>query len=197
MDITKFCASGDIRHYLNKPMRYDGYIYATNGHIAVRIADDPSIEADPISEQLSKKLPAMLDEDAADRTWHKVPEVDTRAAKRCRTCDGAGRVVDCASCDGVGEFEHYGHEYHCKECDGMGQIPVQDDSAGVQCFDCNGSGIHLDSSVEFNGVHIAARYIHLIGSEIPCAEIGISNNPNGIQIFRAPGIVGVVMPVRV
>ena len=48
MEITKFCATADPRAYLHKPMRHDGYLYATNGHIAVRIADDPAIDAGPM-----------------------------------------------------------------------------------------------------------------------------------------------------
>jgi len=50
MDITKFCTTNDPRSYMHKPMRHDGYLYATNGHIAVRIADDPAIEAEPIPQ---------------------------------------------------------------------------------------------------------------------------------------------------
>jgi len=197
MDITKFCGPGDIRHYLHKPMRHDGYIYATNGHIAVRIVDDPSIDANPIDEKLSRTLPAMLDEDAVERAWRPVPAVDTSCARPCPTCEGTGRTVECESCDGNGEFERFGHIYDCKECDGDGATASLINGVGAQCLNCTGSGVHWIESVEFDGVHIAARYVHLIRTEIPCAEIGISNDPAGIQIFRAPGIVGAVMPVRV
>ena len=30
MDITKFCATTDPRAYLHKPMRHEGYLYATS-----------------------------------------------------------------------------------------------------------------------------------------------------------------------
>lgn len=196
MDITKFCAPSDIRHYLHKPMRHDGYIYATNGHIAVRIVDDPSIDAGPIYDKLRATLPAMMEANGVDRTWHKVLPVDTSAAKPCKTCGGTGRTVTCESCDGDGEFSHAGHVYHCKECDGIGEVGSSTEGAGAQCFDCNGSGLNLDESVQFDGVHIAARYLHLIGTEIPGAEIGISNDPTGIHLFRAPGVIGAVMPMR-
>lgn len=63
MDITKFCAPGDIRHYVHKPMRHEGYLYATTGHIAVRIEDDPAIEAEPMPANL---LDVIRDQVKAD-----------------------------------------------------------------------------------------------------------------------------------
>ena len=61
MDITKFCATNDPRSYMHKPMRHDGYLYATNRHIAVRIADDPAIEAGPMPQNLEAgHLPIKL-----------------------------------------------------------------------------------------------------------------------------------------
>lgn len=145
MDITKFCATNDPRSYLHKPMRHDGYLYATDCHIAVRIADDPAIEAGPMPQNLQNGILQKMATDTTDRTWRPVPQVNRATAQPCPYC---------------------------------------------------GSGVSWQVSIELDGVHIAARYIHLIGTEIPGAEIGISKDPTGIQLFRAPGIVGCVMPMR-
>ena len=197
MDITKFCATNDLRHYLHKPMRHDGYLYATTGHIAVRIEDDPAIEAEPMPANLQNSVLQKMATDTTDRTWHPVPQVNGAATKPCAYCDGTGRVVECPDCDGDGEFEHGDHTYKCKACDASGWVASPIKGAGAKCHDCHGSGMSWQETVEFDGVHIAARYIYLIGTEIPGAEIGISKDPTGIQLFRAPGIVGCVMPMRV
>ena len=156
MDITKFCAPGDIRSYLHRPMRHEGYLYATTGHIAVRIEDDPAIEAEPMPANLQNSVLQKMATDTTERAWHPVPQVNGAAAEPCANGDAA-----------------------------------------EECRDCCGSGVSWQVSIELDGVHIAARYIHLIGTEIPGAEIGISKDPTGIQLFRAPGIVGCVMPMRV
>lgn len=197
MDITKFCATNDPRHYLHKPMRHDGFLYATTGHIAVRIEDDPAIEAEPMPASLQNSVLQKMATDDTDRTWRPVPQVNGATAKPCAYCDGMGRVVACPDCDGDGEFEHGDYMYECKSCDASGWVAAPSKGVEQKCLDCCGSGVSWQETVEFDGVHIAARYIHLIGTEIPGAEIGISKDPTGIQIFRAPGIVGCVMPMRV
>lgn len=196
MDITKFCATTDPRAYMHKPMRHDGHLYATTGHIAVRIEDDPAIEAEPMPANLQNGVLQKMATDTTERTWRPVPQVNGATAKPCPHCNGTGRTVKCPSCDGDGEFEHYDHTYGCKGCDASGWVASSSKDAGAKCHDCCGSGVSWQETVEFDGVHIAARYIHLIGTEIPGAEIGISKDPEGIQLFRAPGIVGCVMPMR-
>lgn len=72
MDITKFCATIDPRSYMHKPMRHDGYLYATTGHIAVRIADDPAIEAGPMPQNLQNGILQKMADYTEDRTWQPV-----------------------------------------------------------------------------------------------------------------------------
>lgn len=146
MEITKFCATDDPRAYLHKPMRHDGYLFATNGHIAVRIADDPAIEAGPMPQHLQKGILQEMAADTEERTWQPVPVIDKSNLRDCAYCNGTGRDVS--------------------------------------------------QSFAISGAHIAARYLHLIATEIPGAEIGISKNPLGVQIIRAPGVVGCVMPMQ-
>lgn len=146
MDITKFCAPGDIRHYLHRPMRHDGYLYATDGHIAVRIADDPAIEAGPMPQNLQNGILQKMADYTEDRKWQPVPAID--------------------------------------------KVSLRD------CAYCLGSGKDANQSFAISGALIAARYLRLIAAEIHGAEIGISKNPLGVQLIRAPGVVGCVMPMR-
>jgi len=59
MDITKFCATNDPRSYLHKPMRHDGYLYATNCHIAVRIAYGTAAQS-------ARQIRALLGEESVE-----------------------------------------------------------------------------------------------------------------------------------
>ena len=65
MDITKFCATNDPRSYMHKPMRHDGYLYATTGHIAVRIAYGTKAQAAKQVEALRPSAAAEASEEAA------------------------------------------------------------------------------------------------------------------------------------
>lgn len=196
MDITKFCAPNDGRHYLHKPMRHEGFLYATTGHIAVRIADDPAIDAEPMPQNLQNSILQKMATDTEERIWSPAPPIGRAGLRDCPHCSGSGRARTCPACAGDGEFEHYGDWYGCKHCDETGQITAQPNDNAAECYACLGSGIDANESIEISGVHIAARLLHLISAEIPDAEIGISNNPMGPQLLRAPGVIGVVMPMR-
>lgn len=195
MDITKFCATKDPRHYLHKPMRHDGFLYATNGHVAVRIEDDPAIDAGPMPERLQDSLPKLLS-DNEERTWRPFPQIDPSSLRACPFCNGSGCADECPACDGEGEFEHWGDWYDCKRCDGGGQVAARHDDASAVCGRCNGSGLERNQSIEIDGPFIAVEYILLIGAEASGAEIGISKNTLGVQLFRAPGVIGCVMPMQ-
>ena len=196
MDITKFCTTNDPRHYLHKPMRHDGFLYATNGHVAVRIADDPAIEGGPMPQNLQNGILQKMVDDTEDRTWQPVPVIDKASLRDCAYCNGTGCAKTCPACDGEGEFEHFGDWYDCKRCETTGQVAAGSANDSTTCSYCFGSGHDASQSVEIGGAHIAARFLRLIAAEIPDAEIGISKNPLGVQIIRAPGVIGCVMPMR-
>lgn len=196
MDITKFCATNDPRSYMHKPMRHDGYLYATTGHIAVRIADDPAIEARPMPQNLQNGILQKMADYTEDRKWQPVPAIDKVSLRDCAYCNGTGRAKMCPVCDGEAEFEHFGDWYDCKHCKTTGQVAAESSDDTDTCSYCLGSGNDANQSFEISGAHIAARYLHLIAAEIHGAEIGISKNPLGVQLIRAPGVVGCVMPMR-
>ena len=102
----------------------------------------------------------------------------------------------CPVCDGEAEFEHFGDWYDCKRCKTTGQVAAESSDDTATCSYCLGSGIDANQSFAISGAHIAARYLHLIAAEIHGAEIGISKNPLAVQLIRAPGVVGCVMPMR-
>lgn len=198
MDITKFCNpdAPDARAYLRMPMRDGGYLYATDGAVIVRIEDDPAVEASPLDERVRRTFETLVVGDNSDRAWQPIPCVDPKTLLTCPNCKGSGRLIPCLSCDGEGEFEHHDHTYSCRACDGYGtrSAPPQcPDGISVECFACGGSGVHPFETIDFGAPKIAHGYVHLIRTQIPAAEIGISGDPAGIQIFRAPGVLGGVM----
>ena len=131
-----------------------------------------------------------------DRTWQPVPTIDKVSLRDCAYCNGTGRAKMCPVCDGEAEFEHFGDWYDCKRCKTTGQVAAESSDDTDTCSYCLGSGKDANQSFEISGAHIAARYLHLIAAEIHGAEIGISKNPLGVQLIRAPGVVGCVMPMR-
>ena len=201
MDITKFCTpdASENRAYLRQPMRDGGYLYATDGAVIVRVDDDPSVEATPIDKRVRQFFEISVLGDNSERSWQPIPRVDPKTLRACPECNGSGRTIPCLSCAGEGEFEHHDHTYSCKACDGTGgcSAPAKcADDISVECFSCGSSGAHPFDSIQFGAVKIAQGYVHLIRTQIPAAEIGISDDPAGIQIFRAPGVLGGVMGVR-
>lgn len=45
-----------------------------------------------------------------------------RIMELCKEINLVNELIDCPSCDGEGEFEHYGHSYECEHCDGTGNV---------------------------------------------------------------------------
>jgi hypothetical protein len=60
--------------------------------------------------------------------WHRKDDDGVRHATYTL---GKNTTIDCQSCDGDGEFEHYGHYYECKKCDGEGYIEGEDNLQAI------------------------------------------------------------------
>ncbi len=43
--LDRFCGQNYIRDYFNIPLRKGGYLYASDGHIAIRVVDNPTVVA--------------------------------------------------------------------------------------------------------------------------------------------------------
>lgn len=188
-DIKKFCGASYDPRKLDRLYRFNGFIYATNGHIAVRIPNSP--ECACVDDQewfIGPKIEAYFAAPAESEYTKFYIELPTPDA--CDCCDGKGMVSDCPDCDG-GTFIHGNHEYDCKECDGSGEVPGNK----RDCFSCDGAGLDLRSYISYGGSGFMHRYMRLIKG-LPNIEIAVHPDPIKPAKFRFDGGEGVLMTMR-
>lgn len=171
MNLLAFCSTDDPRPYLLKPIRGNGFLYATNGHLFVRIDDDKTVEvadwyAEDICRALDEHIKSANLESLIDVSLLDIPE-----PKKCNCGDLDWREEDCDDCDGVGRFYHGEHEYECKECDGTGSISVKT----MLCHTCNNTHT-LPDFVKIGESQFNAKYVRLIAT-LP--NVKISTLPVG------------------
>jgi hypothetical protein len=192
--LRKFCAVNDIRYYLLNPIRRDGFLYATNGHIAVCIPDNPEIDA---SNDETRPDFSFIHKAMAEITEFNPVSVEMPPPATCPTCGGAGFRVECPDCDGDGTFYHGDHEYDCKNCDGDGTLPADEGEKGtVPCSHCDSTGHDPFQTVRIGNSPFARRYVSML-KELPNAVIW--TNPEkelASAFFKFDGGFGVVMPCR-
>lgn len=199
MDINRFCLVGNDEIYSRGPALHAGFVYATDGRVAARVAASSVTGSDSLESESHVSMVGLFDRFDPDRfDWHPIPQLDMTGARKCLACEGSGRVTPCPECDGEGEFQHGAHTYECQHCDGTGEIAVHDPEESARpCSACAGSGLDSMTGVEVGAGFYALRYLRLIADECPDAEIGVPyNNPEGVAMWRAPGVIGALMPIR-
>lgn len=199
MDISRFWDVTKTGIYESMPSRHGGFVYATDGWIAVRVPDDRVSDADRLEQSDRSPLIEIFDRCDADHfEWHPLPPLTPTNARRCATCDGSGQVKCCSNCGGAGKLWDGGPTYECVPCHAIGLLPVHGhDKLAWTCCDCGGFGIDRHTGVEVGAGFYALRYLMLIAEEYPDAEIGVPyNDPDGMAMWRAPGVIGALMPIR-
>jgi hypothetical protein len=199
VDLQRFCSrDDDLREYLRKPWAHKGYLYASNGHICVRI---------PAPDQAAAVFPHKVAESAAglfdrEHGGHApLPAFDP--AKSCDLCGGTGRTrrAKCPECDGEGEFSHGTHWYDCRECDSEGVVDASDgEGEPCDCGACDGLGARQTFARLAPGIGYDARYLAWIKA-LPGAMFVIGSsvdNTSGTRPahFIFDGGEGVLMPMR-
>ena len=95
IDLKPFCHTDVKRYAMDKPFVIDGWEYATDGRICVRIPADG--EPNALEPKDGKKRPTkpweIFAEVPADAVWRKWPKVS-----KCVNCNGTGNVDGCAGC---------------------------------------------------------------------------------------------------
>lgn len=128
--LETFCCKDDSRPSLRKPIMQDGYLHATNTHIAIRIRKDlmPSTATYIVHERpdfarvfFPRKYSATLN-----------TKLLGDAIKE--TCgDNPSEFIDCPECGGFGKVEWeyidkdrdtHCRDFECPICDGDGSIQV-------------------------------------------------------------------------
>lgn len=157
INLKPFCASTiDGRRHLQEPWYQDGFVYATNGHVIVRVTPGLCAGAQEKPKN-APNAPALFEQwlGRPGLEFRSLPDVSDALVK-CPQCDGSGAfwAIKCPSWDGDedGEFEHYGHTYECQECRnssvGLGWVTTAADSPGAErraCDCCYGTGFHLEA----------------------------------------------------
>jgi hypothetical protein len=140
--LKKFCGT-DYPEWIMEPWNQDGYTYATDGHVIVRMISSShgeGITLPPILGEretaIIKKLPwsTLAKRSTFSRllpgTFNAVRErflcrkcvPDAALAKPCTKCEGKDSGEDCLACGGVGLEKEKGQEQwktsQCPECDG-------------------------------------------------------------------------------
>jgi hypothetical protein len=133
---------------LDRLILEDSWVYATEGHIAVRAPATAAIraaveavpvEGKPFPHRIGVNLELPVAPDPAG-----LPEPTGGAP--CPDCGGAGFLParECDDCDGEGidECECCGHEADCDSCGGKGSLPPG------PCDDCHGEGVHFGEDAD-------------------------------------------------
>lgn len=190
--IAKFCAPNDIRTYMAKPMRAGSWLYATNGHIAIRVPYDPEIDVGT-TEGMKADIAALFDRCLLSAV-NRAPMPELPAPVPCPACNGTGTAHVCGTCDGEGEFEHDGELYDCKTCAGTGQVWSGNTYAGdkTECDTCGGTGEKRYVPVEIGARKYQAHLLRLFANLGP-SEVAVSDG--GVLHIVGDGFVGLVMPM--
>jgi hypothetical protein len=191
--LMSFCAkdSSAQRTYLHKPFRLGEFIYATNGHVAIRIPDDGTIQAEDIEKV--KSIGNYFSD--VNGKYVAIPELP--AAESCSHCYGTGKgkpKTECDECDGDGEFRHGSHYYECKECDGEGSIEA-DEGVGENCEYCNGTGEQRHQPIKVGKSYFNRMYLVKI-STLPNLKFCNPKSENDFCNFIFDGGEGCIMPIR-
>jgi hypothetical protein len=87
IDLQSFCAKDDVRSYLMQPFVIDGYTYATNGHVIVRVRGAPGQEPSNPARAAAPRLFAVEYTD-----YELLPEIP--APQTCPECHGGGEEYE-------------------------------------------------------------------------------------------------------
>lgn len=165
------------RYDINKVWIKNGWKYATDGRICVRIptADINDSEGKyPDGDELFDSNKFLLCD---------VPLITPIASGKCSVCNGRGKLHKaCPNCCGDGVFECptcHAETLKCETCCGSGRS-----NEIIMCNDCDGTGIDFGhfavKDINFNG-----KYIHKLNRLFTnCVMIGLpleSNKPAKIK----------------
>ncbi len=108
IDIRDFCSVDETRMAICTPFAFNGWKYATDGRIAVRVpTDEPDDSNKPYKRPDASAL--FKDFNVTGLEAFEIPSLQGVEKIRCYSCDGSGEQT----CD-------MGHDHECPECDGDG-----------------------------------------------------------------------------
>ena len=163
--IFRDCVDPEAKRYdLATPFPAEGFAYATDGRIAVRMplaSLAPEAAALVVVGEKGRRpkvqdLWATRPAEAFEAEPVAIPE-PLPAPGPCGECGGKGEVEarDCEECDGSGEVTcDYDCEHDCPDCDGSGE------TEGGTCPECHGDGLSRDfMGIAVEGVGLNLAYL--------------------------------------
>ncbi len=206
--LRKFC--GPVRGLgeMSAPFNWQGYTYATNGYILIRVPFAAGVLSSFVPPPGFQAIIQLLEQEPAE--WVSCPIVVEPPSEKCPVCDGTGTAYLCPECgEGLVEistpYNYYG-ERDCKSCAGKGQIP-KDEVERMQrqgresfevvtgpCESCTDGSIYHVKGVAVGRSFFSDRYLNWLG-QLPSCEVGVTG-PESIALFRFVGGRGAIMPRR-
>ena len=213
IDLTPFCSSDHSvsqsnRYFLSIPWIKDGYQWASDGVIIVRVrTDQPDSELQPLFPENSFQVLKPYDKTLIENMKFELPvQIVEKVTKQCSQCKGLGEITEeeCTNCHGSGECEcgNCGWEHDCGYCGGTGRETPHPDEVledGKMCSECNGDGSLDNSVVEHHGQFIAGKYYNMI-KDLPDVLLQVVPEEDILTstpvYFSFEGGEGLVMPRR-
>lgn len=191
IDLQPFCAKENARWYRDKPFFKDGFIYATDARILVRLPapGEPDTPDAPALNDVDLSMPEQA------TPWPQSEPIfyeDT-----CAACEGDGFVgrVECSDCQGEGEVDcpHCGNDMTCEKCGGRCYI-----SKGAPCEKCDGKGRYEQPAYQrVSDGYVAYHYDQLVRSLGDVEFHQVKSDHGGYRFnLRFNGGVGAVMSKR-
>jgi hypothetical protein len=190
--LQKFCAKIDFNFECDyrTPARKDGYVYATDGRICIRVIDDGSLLAFPPAGRL-KDIDLAKVFDGEKNCDIPMPELPARI--ECKHCHGTCLEHDCPMCEGQGMLDGDVAPITCPRCEGNRRI--KPDHTAEPCWWCNGRGEQEDNPVLIGGMHFNRVYLAL-AAELPGARFVRIDGYTVARIEFDGGEIA-IMPTRV
>lgn len=185
--LQKFCAD---KPRIHAPWSRDGYTYATNGHVVIRV---PEVDGISQSQEAPSLKPVLKYFDIDPDIWYPLKKVKMPKPDVCGSCNGRGRDVACPECEGIGIVSWDGtyHTYKdtCKLCEGRGAVEI--------CPECYGEEkTPSQIPVKIGGVWFYPPTLAPCLEFLPNCAIGIIGGMEDPQRLRFDGGDGLIMPCR-
>jgi hypothetical protein len=192
--LQKFCEIDSLRG-LDKPVVWNGFVYATDGKIAIRVRAEDG-EPNSVEKSCFNKIDGFnkIDEYLGKESEKEYMPLDIElpAPIKCNNCKGTGAISRCTKCEGIGvtECPTCGQDIKCEYCDGDGHGSAFDETC--MCAKCNGTGEGF-LPVAIGTEKFQRRYLALLQSLPAPVEIAIDPDHSKPALFRFPEGSGALM----